>query len=113
MVAESSFATFRQIAYIRVGQVFHAGSWLRRTVLRPAVELAFVYGRLTRGVNLAAASPEESVAGSRVPVPLIHGLADSKTSRPNYCHFPPPPYVGNGWYLDLVGGAATTRRPRC
>jgi len=52
MVAESSFASFREIAYIRVGQEFHAGSWLGRLVLRPAVELAFLYGGLTRGVNL-------------------------------------------------------------
>jgi hypothetical protein len=77
VVAESPFASFRQIAYIRVGQVFHVGSWLGRTVLRPAVELALIYGRLTRGVNLASASPEKSVAGSRVPILLIHGLADS------------------------------------
>jgi len=32
-------------------------------VLRPAVELAFLYGRITRGINLTAASPEESVVG--------------------------------------------------
>jgi len=81
VVAESSFATFRQIAYIRVGEVLHVGTWLGRTVLRPAVELAFIYGRLTPGVNLASASPEESVAGSRVPILLIHGLAD--------CNIPP------------------------
>jgi len=60
----------------RVGQVFHAGSRLGRTVLRPAVELALIYGRLTHGVNLAATSPEESIVGSRVPILLIHGLAD-------------------------------------
>jgi hypothetical protein len=82
VVAESPFACYRQIAYIRVGQVSHTGSWLGQTVLRPAVELAFIYGRLTRGVNLAAASPEESVAGSRVPILLIHGLADSNIPPP-------------------------------
>lgn len=76
VVAESPFATFRQIAYIRAGQVSHTGSWLGRTALRPAIELAVIYGRLTRGVNLAAASPEESVVGSGVPILLIHGLAD-------------------------------------
>jgi uncharacterized protein len=76
VVAESSFASFRQIAYVRVGQFFHAGTWLGRIVLRPAVEMAFLYGRLTRGVNLADASPERSVVGSRVPILLIHGLAD-------------------------------------
>jgi len=76
VVAESSFASFRQIAYVRVGQFFHTGSWLGRIVLLPAVEAAFLYGRLTRGINLADASPEKSVAGSRVPILLIHGLAD-------------------------------------
>jgi uncharacterized protein len=77
VVAESSFATFRQIAYVRVGQFFQTGTWLGKIVLRPAVEMAFLYGRLTRGVNLADASPERSVVGSRVPILLIHGLADS------------------------------------
>jgi uncharacterized protein len=76
VVAESSFASFRQIAYVRVGQLFHIGTWLARVALRPAVELAFLYGRLTRGVNLADASPERSVVGSHVPILLIHGLAD-------------------------------------
>jgi dipeptidyl aminopeptidase/acylaminoacyl peptidase len=76
VVAESSFASFRQVAYLRVGQSFHAGPWLGRVALRPAVEIAFLYGRLTRGVNLADASPERSVEGSRVPIFLIHGLAD-------------------------------------
>jgi len=76
VIAESSFASFRQIAYVRVGQFFHTGPWLGRIVLRPAVETAFLYGRLTRGINLADASPERSVVGSRVPILLIHGLAD-------------------------------------
>jgi len=76
VVAESSFASFRRIAYVRVGQFFHTGTWLGRVALRPAVELAFLYGRLTRGVNLADASPQRSVVGSRVPILLIHGLAD-------------------------------------
>ena len=76
VVAESSFASFRQIAYVRVGQFFHTGEWLGRIVLRPAVETAFLYGRLTRGVNLADASPERSVVGGQMPIFLIHGLAD-------------------------------------
>jgi uncharacterized protein len=77
VVAESAFASFRRIAYIRVGQVFHTGAWLGQYALRPAVDLAFLYGRLTRGVNLASVSPERSVVGSQVPVLLIHGMADS------------------------------------
>jgi uncharacterized protein len=77
VVAESSFASFRQIAYLRVGQFFGAGSWVGRIALRPAVELAFLYGWWTRGVHLSAVSPEMSVEGGRVPILLIHGLADT------------------------------------
>jgi hypothetical protein len=63
VVAESPFASFRQIAYVRAGQFVGTGTWLAKVVLRPAVELAFLYGRITRGINLTAASPEESVVG--------------------------------------------------
>jgi len=76
VVAESPFASFRQISYIRVGQIFRSGEWLGQYALRPSVELAFVYARLTRGVKLTTASPEQSVVGSKVPILLIHGLAD-------------------------------------
>ena len=77
VVAESPFASFRQIAYVRVGQFVGTGTWLGKVALRPAVELAFLYGRITRGVSLTDASPEEWVVGSRVPILLIHGLADN------------------------------------
>ena len=77
VVAESSFASFRRIAYVRVGQFAGTGAWLGKIVLRPAVELAFLYGKITRGVFLTDASPENAVVGSRVPVLLIHGLADN------------------------------------
>lgn len=77
VVAESSFANFRQIAYVRVGQFAGTGTWLGKIALRPAVELAFLYGRITRGVYLTDASPENAVVGSRVPILLIHGLSDN------------------------------------
>jgi len=77
VVAESPFANFRQIAYVRVGQFWGTGRWLGQVALRPAVELAFLYGRITRGVSLMDASPEDAVVGSRVPILLIHGLADN------------------------------------
>lgn len=76
VVAESPFANFRQIAYVRVGQFVGTGTWLGKFALRPAVELAFLYGRITRGVSLTDASPEDAVLGSHVPILLIHGLAD-------------------------------------
>jgi uncharacterized protein len=57
VVAESSFASFRQIAYVRVGQFVGTGKWLGEVALRPAVELAFLYGRITRGVALTDSVP--------------------------------------------------------
>ena len=77
VVAESSYATFRQAAYDRLGQEFGAGPWLGRTLLRPAVTTAFLYARLRYGVDLNNASPEKSVAASHVPVLLIHGREDT------------------------------------
>jgi predicted alpha/beta-fold hydrolase len=76
VVAESPFATFREVAYARFGQPFHTGPWLGRTFFRPTVEVAFFYVRLLYGLNMEAASPERAVVGSRVPVLLIHGLRD-------------------------------------
>lgn len=77
VVAESPFADFRDVAYLRVGQLFHKGPWLGEYALRPAVELAFLYGRATRGVDLTMASPKVAVEKSRVPILLIHGMMDS------------------------------------
>ncbi len=76
LLAESPFASFREVAYARFGQPFHIGPWLGRTFFRPTVEVAFFYVRLRYGLNMDAASPERAVVGSRVPVLLIHGLRD-------------------------------------
>ena len=77
VIAESSFATFREIAYDRMGQRFGAGPWVGRTVLRPVVEIALLIARAKYHVNLTQASPEEAVADTNVPVLLIHGAVDS------------------------------------
>ena len=82
VVAESSFSSFREAAYIRLGEGFGTGPWLGRTLLRPAVETGLLYARIRYGVDLALASPIEAVASSQVPVLLIHGLAD--TNMPPY-----------------------------
>jgi fermentation-respiration switch protein FrsA (DUF1100 family) len=76
VVAESSFASFREAGYDRLGQAFRTGPWLGRTVLLPAVTAGFVYADIRYGVDFERASPEIAVARSRVPVLLIHGLAD-------------------------------------
>jgi uncharacterized protein len=77
VVAESTFASFREAAYDRIGQEFHTGPWLGRTLLRPAVEEGLLYARWRYGVDLGQDSPVNSVASTHVPILLIHGLADT------------------------------------
>jgi len=76
VVAESPFASFREVAYARMGQPFHTGPWIGRTFFRPTVDVGFLYVRLKYGLNMETASPEEAVAGVKTPVFLIHGLDD-------------------------------------
>ena len=76
VAAESSFSSFREIGYDRVGQQFHVGPWLGQTILRPVVEIALAYTRWRYGLDLARVSPESAVANTHVPVFLIHGQVD-------------------------------------
>jgi alpha-beta hydrolase superfamily lysophospholipase len=77
VIAESSFSTFREIAYDRVGQAFHTGPWLGRSLLRPLVEVAFGYAKRKYKLNMEQVAPERAIGASRVPVFLIHGEDDS------------------------------------
>jgi len=77
VVAESPFSNFYEIAYDRVGQFFHTGPWLGRTVFRPAIGVAFAYGRWKYGLDLRAVSPEVTAAVTKVPILLIRGQDDS------------------------------------
>jgi uncharacterized protein len=76
VIAESSFSNFREIAYDRMGQPFHLGPWVGRTVLRPLVEIAFLRARWKYGLDMNRASPEDALAETMTPVLLIHGQAD-------------------------------------
>lgn len=77
VAAESSFASFREVSYARIGEWFGTGPWLGRTLLRPVVESGILYAHWRYGVDLAQADPAREVAAGHVPVLLIHGLADS------------------------------------
>jgi uncharacterized protein len=77
VAAESPFSSFREIAYDRVGQFFHAGPWVGRIIFRPIVECAFVYAKWRYGLDFDLESPEKSVETTKVPVLLIHGQIDS------------------------------------
>jgi len=76
VVAESSFSTFRQVAFDRVGYYIGLGPWFGRTVARPLVEIAFLYAPARYHVNLVDANPEDSLMNANTPVLLIHGQAD-------------------------------------
>jgi uncharacterized protein len=76
VVAESPFASFREVAYARFGRQFHTGPWLGSTFFRPTVEVGFLFVRLRYGLNMENASPKKAVEGSVIPVMLIHGLDD-------------------------------------
>ncbi|MGA3080619.1 MAG: hypothetical protein ABSD44_04465 [Terracidiphilus sp.] len=77
VVAESSFASFCEASYDRLGEKLNAGSWAGRTLLRAAVEAGLLYARWRYGVDFEQASPENVVAASHVPVLLIHGKRDT------------------------------------
>jgi pimeloyl-ACP methyl ester carboxylesterase len=76
VIAESSFSTFREIAYDRVGQLFQTGPWLGRSILWPVVGAAFLYSQWKYGLETAKISPEDEVSKSLVPILLIHGALD-------------------------------------
>ena len=92
VVAESPFASFREIACDRMGQPFHTGPWLGRTFFRPLVEFALLRTRWKYGLAMQQISPEESIAHSHIPVLLIHGKVDSnipiRHSRMIHAHDP-------------------------
>ena len=77
VAAESPFSTLRESAYDRIGQRFHTGPWIGRTIFRPVVESAYVYARLRYRIDMNQVSPEDAVAASKVPVLLIHGESDT------------------------------------
>lgn len=83
VAAESPFASFREVSYVRIGQWLGAGPWIGRTLLRPVVESGIVYARWKYGIDLAGDNPAQAVAASHVPVLLIHGLLDNNIPSRN------------------------------
>jgi pimeloyl-ACP methyl ester carboxylesterase len=72
VVAEASFASFREIAFDRGP----AG----RTIFRPLVESGLLWARIRHGAALGDASPEAAVAQTTVPVLLIHSRRDESVA---------------------------------
>ncbi len=79
VVAQSAFTGLRDIAFERVGETLGTGTWLGRSVFRPAIELGFLFVRARHGVDVASASAETALAEAGPPVLLIHGERDRNT----------------------------------
>jgi pimeloyl-ACP methyl ester carboxylesterase len=80
VVAESSYYDFPSIARERIARVLPTGlKW----VATPFVASGFTWARWHDGIDLRQASAADGLQSTKVPVLLIHGLADDKTSPNN------------------------------
>ncbi len=77
VVAESPFATVREVTYDRLGQQTGTGPWLGRTALRPAIEAGLLYARFALGLRLGESSAIHAMARDGAPTLLLHGTADT------------------------------------
>lgn len=83
VVAESSYFDFPSIARERIARMLPPGlKW----VAIPFVDSGLAWARWRDGVDLRQASPADGLKSSKVPVLLIHGLEDDKTSPENSRH---------------------------
>jgi pimeloyl-ACP methyl ester carboxylesterase len=78
VVAVSVFESLRETVFDRIGDQLHTGPWAGRTVLRPGVELGFLYLHVRYGVD-PTASAADAAAGPGAPILLIHGIEDDNT----------------------------------
>lgn len=76
VVAESSFATFHQVAYDRLAGATVLPRPLVHAAMTPFLEAGLWYVKVRYGVDLWEASPEASLRTNHVPVLLTHGQAD-------------------------------------
>jgi pimeloyl-ACP methyl ester carboxylesterase len=80
VVAESSYSDFPSIARERMGRAFPTGM---KWIAGPFAESGIGWVRYHYGIDLRQADPRGALQSTRVPVLLIHGLSDDKTSPDN------------------------------
>jgi pimeloyl-ACP methyl ester carboxylesterase len=76
ILCEMAVHPLRRVTRDNEGQAVGTGPWLGRTLLRPAVEAAFLTARLRYQIELADANPSRALRTTKTPVLLIHGLSD-------------------------------------
>lgn len=75
VAAEDAFASLREVSYDYAG--LHAGSWLGKSIFRPASVVAMQSVEKQSGFKPENASPEKAVAERPFPVLLICGTRDA------------------------------------
>ena len=110
VAAEDSFASFREIGYVRVAQGLGASVGFTHVVAWPTVNFAFLYARLRDGLDFNRASPEQDLAQSRIPALLIAGVED--TNIPAWNSERIAKRAGSAAELWLVPGAGHTLAAR-
>ena len=80
VVAESSYYDFSSIANERIARMLPDGA---KWIAAPLVDSGLVWARWKDSIDLRRASPADGLKSTTVPVLLIHGLADDKTSPEN------------------------------
>lgn len=76
VVAESSFATLREIFDDRLAAALDAHVCCGHMLSRATAWMAVGYLRMRYGLQIESASPMRAVRGSRTPILLIHGGSD-------------------------------------
>ncbi len=77
VVAECPFSTFTEVARQRIRSFFHETPRVGAALAPPVVYGGILFGRMRYGIDLGRAEPEESVAGVKTPILIIHGDADN------------------------------------
>jgi len=80
VVAESAYFDFPSIARERIARMLPAGT---KWIAFPFVESGTAWARWHDGIDLSKASAADGLKSTRVPVLLIHGIDDNKTSPAN------------------------------
>lgn len=76
VVAECPFSSFAEVARHRIRGFFYQSPRMGAMLAPPVVFGGILYARMRYGIDLDSAAPEESVAGVKTPILIIHGDAD-------------------------------------
>ena len=76
VAVEDPYAHFRELAPERMGEVFHTGTLLWKTLARPVIDVAILYAAARYRLWLPEADPMHALEQSHVPALLITGTKD-------------------------------------